>query len=141
MSEEIKGFIKTMAVGLGNQYCDLYITTNRLIVAKTGSTLGWSVAFGAVGGAIAQHGAKKRAEALRELSPESILSADKKNYDISYATISKVEMKKPGMLSGGQIRIFTTSDKKHVFAIQDKKAFDDYVNLVNSVLSTKLSVE
>jgi hypothetical protein len=139
MSEEIKGFLKGEGPKSG-QICALYFTTNRLLVTKTASGLAWGAAFGVIGAGIAKHNASKRSESLRELSPDSILSSDKKNYDIQYTAISKVEMKKPSMLSKCVLRVYTIDNKKHFFLLDDKKDFGNQFNLVNSVLSSKLSV-
>ncbi|MCX6672101.1 MAG: hypothetical protein NTX92_09305 [Euryarchaeota archaeon] len=137
MSEEIKGFFK----GEYNaKMYALYFTTNRLIVAKTASGLALGVAFGMIGRSIAKRSGNKRSESLGELSPDSILSADKQNYDIPYSAISTVEMKKPSMISKCVLRIYTTDNKKHQFLLDDKNAFDDQYNLMNSVLSSKLTV-
>lgn len=140
MNEQILGFIKCEAMG---KYYDLYFTSNRMIAAKTASPIGWFIAFGAIVGAIgagiAKLTAKKRSEQLKNLSAESIFKADKKNFEIPYAEITKVEMKKAGIISEAKISIFTHT-KKYVFIMWKKKEFDAYESLVRSVLPDRLSI-
>lgn len=140
MNEEILGLIKCEALG---KYYDLYFTSNRMIAAKTASPIGWFIAFGAIGGAIgagiAKLTAKERSEQLKNLSAESIFNADKKNFEIPYAEITKVEMKKAGVISDAKISIFTHAEK-HVFLIWKKKEFDAHESLVRSALPDKLSI-
>ena len=143
MSEEIVGSIKVVSTGAGDilahrsQNCYLFFTPNRVIVAKSGSTYGWGFAFGAIGEGIAQHAAKKRMEEIKQLSVESILNENKKNFGMSYVEIDKVEIKKPGKLSGAKISFFTNT-KKYDFLISEKKdSFDTQVDLIRSMLSSK----
>lgn len=75
---------------------------------------------------------------MKKLSVESILTADKKNFDIPYIEVNKVEMKKPGMLSGGIIKIFTNT-KKYQFVLQNKKSYENYLNLMTSLFNVKLT--
>lgn len=67
------------------------------------------------------------------------MKEDKHNFEIPYAEINKVEMKKPGLVVGSKLHFYTSS-KDYLFYIKAKKAFNSHVNLVSSVLSDKLSV-
>ena len=118
MSEEIIGIINKCITKTG-RHVDIFLTTNRIIVAKYGNYLASTLAFGIVGSAISNRSAKKKSEELRKLSADSILNADDKNYDIPYSEITKVKMNKPGMLKGGRIEIVAIS-KEHVFGMLDK---------------------
>ena len=131
MSEEILGIIRTMSSS-GTTYYDLCFTSNRMIAAKIGSTFGIII--------ITDYLAMKKSEKLKKISIESILKADKKNFEIPYTEITKVEMKKPRALSV-YIRIFTHTKKyKFKFLNPGKKEFDAHESLVRSVLPDKLFI-
>lgn len=130
----------------------LYFTPNRAIVAKTGGVRWyWLLLVIILGGiilglilaliiaAIIGRRSKKKFKELSELSSESILTADKKNFGILYPDITRVEMKKRTFLRS-KIEIILTSGEKHEFYILKKKEFEDYVNLIRSVLPNKTYV-
>lgn len=142
--EEIPAVEKVLGgieVAKGTTYYGLYFTPNRAIVAKTGG-FPWLWAILLVGlllGAlIRSRRAKKKFRELSELSSQSILMADKKNFGIPYPDITRVEMKKRSFLRS-KIDILT-SREKHEFYILRKKEFEDYVNLIRSVLPNKTFV-
>jgi len=137
--EEIPAVEKVLGgieVSKGGTYYGLYFTPNRVIVAKTGG-FPWLWAILLVGlllGAlIRSRRAKKKFRELSELSSQSILMADKKNFGILYPDITRVEMKKNKI-------IILTNREKHKFGILRKKEFEDYVNLIRSVLPNKTFV-
>lgn len=130
----------------------LYFTPNRAIVAKTGGVRWyWLLLVIILGGialglilaliiaAIIARRAKKKFKKLSELSPGGILRADKKNFEIPYPDITRIEMKKRTFLRS-KIEIILTSREKHKFNILRKKEFEDYVNLIRSVLPNKTYV-
>jgi len=133
----------------------LYFTLNRVIVAKTGGrspliiavviavilflttgvlvgAIPLAIIIGILGKLLAKRAGKKFKE-LSKLSPEGILTADKKNFGIPYPDIIRVEMKK------NKIIIFATK-KEHKFGIRRKKEFESYLNLIRSVLPNKTYV-
>lgn len=114
----------------------LYFTSNRVIVAKlAGSALSW--AFG-MGGAFAeQRMAAKKKEQLSKLSPESILTADKKNFAIPYTEVTQVELLKKRF--GRKIRI-VAGTAKHEFWLGKPKELENYVNTLRPVLEDKLVI-
>ncbi|MFX0117440.1 MAG: hypothetical protein ACFFB3_23030 [Candidatus Hodarchaeota archaeon] len=130
--EEIVGVLEVPAQ-------NLYFTSGRVIVAKIGGS-GLLGLFGAAGVAAEAYRQKKKKEELEQLSPESILTADKKNFAIPYSDIIRVEMKKPGRFSAAKID-FVTNGKTHKFILlQKKESFDNFTNLVRSVLPDQLSI-
>jgi len=114
----------------------LYITSNRLIIAKLGGQA-LSMAFGVFGALAESRMRAKKKEQLSKLSPESVLTANKKNFAIPYTDVTKVEMSK-GFL--GQKITITVGAKKHKFAPSKRKEFDDYVNVLQPLLGDKLTV-
>jgi hypothetical protein len=142
MGEEILGTIyagKQKFSGV-DQFL-LCFTPKRIIVAKAGgSGLGTAVAFGGIGAAVRMRAASKRARDLKKLSVESLMKTDKANFEIPYSDITKVEMKKGGMMTASVLRVSTLKDE-YKFNPVEKKLFDEQVNLVRSVLSDKLSIK
>lgn len=131
-------------------YYGLYFIPNKVIVAKTGGvrwywlllliifTFPLGLLLAPIIVIIVRHRAKKKFKELIELSSESVLRSDKKNFGILYLDITRVEMKKKRLLRN-KITIFT-SRQKHEFHILSKKEFEDYVNLIRSVLPNKTYV-
>ena len=133
-SEEIYSKVKCLK---GSNHIDMYITTNRIIIAKVGSNLGWTLAFGVVGSVAANRSAEKKSSQLSQLSPESILKADKKNYDIKNNEIIEIEFKKPGALSTGKITIKTHNDI-HKFVFKNKDEYNKNIDLFTRIYSSRV---
>ncbi|MCK4474748.1 50S ribosomal protein L32, partial [Candidatus Bathyarchaeota archaeon] len=137
--EEIPAVEKVLGgieVSKGETYYGLYFTPNRVIVAKTaGFPWLWAILLVGIllGALIRSRRAKKKFKELSELSSQSILTADKKNFGILYPDITRVEVKKNKI-------IILTNREKHKFGILRKKEFEDYVNLIRSVLPNKTFV-
>lgn len=134
-SEEIFSVIKCMK---GSTTLNIYFTKNRIIVAQIGSNLGWTLAFGAVGGLIAQSSIDKKADKMSQLTPESILNSNKKNFEIRNNDITEIGIKKPGRLSAGKITILT-NDKKYKYIFKDKNEFSNNIDLIDKVYGTKIN--
>ncbi len=66
------------------------------------------------------------------------MRADEKTFGILYPDITRVEMKKGTFRS--KIEIILTSREKPKFHILKEKEFEDYVNLIRSVLPNKTYV-
>jgi hypothetical protein len=143
MSEEILDIIRCQRHGVfygallpEGRYYGLYFTSNRIIVAVLSGSI-----YTVIGKVIADYSSSKRSDELKKLSPESILKAKKTNFEIPYAEITKVEIKKPRALSAAKIRIFTHTKKyKFVFATPGKSEFEAHENLVRSALPDKLFI-
>lgn len=134
MSEEKLGVVRCK---LGATDYDLFFTPQRVVVAKTGNSLMWAALLGAIGQAIAAHMSKKRSEQLRDLTIESILSADRQNFHIAYEDVVRAQVKKPGGLMAGKLTI-DTGAKAHKFILADKKMFVDDHDVVQRCLGSKL---
>lgn len=130
MNEEILVVIDT------NERKALYFTSNRVIVAKVGGQA-LSMAFGIAGALAESRMQAKKKEQLSKLTPESILTADKKNFAIPYTEITKVELFKK--MFGRKIRIIV-GGKKHEFSLGKPKELESYVNTLRPVLADKLVV-
>jgi type IV secretory pathway TrbF-like protein len=151
--EEIKGYILADKFSWKpNIHFALFFTLKRLIVAKVGALFKDFVAS-------AEYA--KKAEELKEVSIESILKADKDNFEIPYTDITDIEIKKAGwkdklvadFVTIGTLTIKIKDKKGQKFNITklriDPSApskvkpqkLEDCINVVRSVLSDKLSVK
>ena len=144
MSEEIISRVEAGKKAKLDWRVYLFFTKNRLIVAKllSGAEMMGSITSDMASGGFGspKKVMKKRREAYEKMSPEEIVSADEENLAITYNEISKVEVKKPGLLSGTKIKV-STLEKTHEFTLKEKKQlFDERVDFLRSILSDKVSV-
>lgn len=121
--------------------CHLFFTNNRLIVTKREALKEFASFFagGFAGYWLAIQSDKKKAEKIKELSPDEILKADKENYEIPYSEISKVELKKYFKLMWpytSEIWIHT-QEKETKFRLKAIK-YEELQQLLNSVLGNKV---
>jgi hypothetical protein len=121
----------------------LVFTSSRMIASKISGTLGVALSglsgvLGEVGRADINRRVKEMAEDIPGMSAEDILNADKDNFAVPYSDIVKVETKKGGLLSPTSLK-FSTTDKKYQFNILKKEKFDEYVELVRTILPGKVS--
>ena len=144
MADEILGMIgNTEGRGKGRfmgKYA-LVFSSESVVAAKIGGVLGATLGyyFGTTGLAIYNRSLSKRADELKDISIDEILKADKDNFMIPYRDITKVEMKKGGMLSPTRVT-FLTKDKKYTFNLLKRKTFNDCVDLIKSILPDKVAV-
>ncbi len=104
MSEQVTGQLRALITrGLkGDLHCVIIFTTERIIVAvqsmlfQIASGMGWPGAGGAIG-AVASQGAMKHQDIkskLDQFSPEEVLSANKKNFQVPYTGVTKIQIGK-----------------------------------------------
>lgn len=134
MAEEKLGMVRTK---LGTVDYDLFFTEKRIVAAKTGSTAGWAALIGVIGQIIAMHYSKKKSQQLSQLTIESIMTSDKKNFDIPYEIIDSAEVKKPGALSVGKL-ILNSNGKKRKFLLTEKKLFDSHQEIFEKCINDKI---
>jgi len=144
MSEEIIGRVEADKKAKLDWRVTLFFTINRLIVAKllSGAEMMGSIMSDMTSGAFGgpKELMKERREAYEKMSPEEIVSANEENFALAYHEISRVEVKKPGLLGGTKIKV-STFDKAHEFTLKEKKQlFDERVDFLRSILSDKMSV-
>ncbi|MCW4052686.1 MAG: hypothetical protein NWE78_05725 [Candidatus Bathyarchaeota archaeon] len=152
MSEEASGLIRVLRSGfMRNINETLFITPDRVIVARTSAGKGGFL-FGGLGAGIetayTMSKAEKKTKELLEISPDSILTADKNNYAIPSSEITRIDLWKK--LGGIRIRI-ETSDKRTPKWVgmgthpktSPKKGFKigDYENILRPVFGEKLFVK
>lgn len=129
------------------------MTNRRAIAAKVGRfnanmAVGGVAGGGLVGGllgagfdATVNRGRKKKTEEMAHMTPEIILTQDKKNFQIDYASIQSVELSMPGLMQTATIKIFTPG-KEHKFTIQtSKEKFSPSVALYQQVLPGRVFVK
>jgi hypothetical protein len=114
----------------------LFFTSSRVVVAKLiggAASAGLFLGLGALGSSIAE--SKMRAKKLKELSqisPESILTENKKNYAVPYEEMTKCEL-------GKKLNIFR-GPNKHKFKLRNAKEREEYAKALRPVLGDKLVV-
>jgi len=118
----------------GSNYWVLIFTKESLIVAKSGDS--GFLAFGPVGVVVGSLAIRNKTEKLKEMAAEDLLNENKANFEIKYSDITEVRMNKPRVFSFGGIEL-DTPDNKYKFEFRIKKMFDQYVDLVRSVLGEK----
>ena len=102
MSEQVTGQLRALiSRGLkGDLHCVIIFTTERIIVAVQSMLFQIASGMGGAGGAIgavAGQGAMKRQDIkgkLDQLSPEEVLSANKKNFQVPYTGVTKIQVGK-----------------------------------------------
>ncbi len=119
----------------------LVFSPESLIAAILGGVLGTTIghSFGNTGLSIYNKTMSKKAEKPKEISTDDILKADSHSFMIPYRDITKVEMKKGGMLFPIKFT-FLTAGNKFTFKLLDKNKFNDCVELMKSILPDKAEV-
>jgi len=102
LSEQVTGQLRALITrGLkGDLHCVIIFTTERIIVAVQSMLFQIASGMGGAGGAVgavAGQGAMKRQDIkgkLDQLSPEEVLSANKKNFQVPYMGVTKIQVGK-----------------------------------------------
>src|SRR5713101_5442313 len=124
MSEMVGGTINAlMTRGFrGDLHCHLVFTDQRLIVLIKGllaQISGGGGAFGAAGAlagaALASKEEAKKTSQIRQLSPEQLLQSNKKNFDVPYSRINRLEL---GKKMGTSRLHVVTQDETYKFKFQ-----------------------
>ncbi len=151
--EQIIGVIEQGKYGFPVNTFSLFITAQRIIVAKTGGlganlTAAGAASGGIVGGLIgagidarSHGGMSKNTMEYYSMTPDQMLAKDKKNFQMHLASIQSVEMKTPGFMGQGEIK-FKVSGKDHRFMMNTSKdIFNGYVQTLNQVLTGRVFVK
>ena len=144
MEEEIKGVMTRIESGLVTSTYSLYFTNKRIIRALTfsaGKKIGTFAMGGKLlGGTINKHFENKKAGNLINLKPDEILNENKRNIEIPFSSIKLIKLDKPRRLKGAKIKI-VTSDEEYSMNIKEEKEFDNYLELIKSLLPDKLELK
>jgi hypothetical protein len=135
MAEEKIGVVRSRLKG--NDF-DLFFTSTSIVAAKTGSISMWGLLLGGIGQAIAMHFSNKKSQQIRDLTIESLITSDKKNFIVIYENISRVELKKPGGLSAGKL-IIDADLQKYKFLLLEKKQFKNNKEIIEKTLGEKVT--
>lgn len=144
MSESVTGAINAIIPqGLkGDLQCHLVFTSQRIIVSVKGM-LGQLAggAFGAAGAA-ASYGLAQREDAKKKgqidtLTPDQLLQTNKKNFEVPYAGITRIELGR----KMGQTRLnIITTEKTFKFKIQGIKQ-EQVESLVRSYIPPTVQLQ
>jgi hypothetical protein len=144
LSEQITGQLRALITrGLkGDLHCVIIFTTERIIVAVQSMLFQIASGMGAGGaiGAVAGQGAMKRQDIggkLDQLSPQEILSSNKKNFQVPYAGVTKIQLGKKLGTSRLYIR---TPDETYKFKFQAIK-LEQVESSIRSFLPSSVPIE
>ncbi len=148
--EIVQGVIQACKQGIPVSVFTLFLTDHRIVAAKTGGVLSnlatagvvtGGVLGGLIGAGLDSRRGDKKTQELFQFSPDEMLAKDKKNYEILYANIQSVEMKPPGLLGMGEIKV-KTPGKDFKFNLEvSKDVFQQHINVMNHVLSGRIFVK
>ena len=139
MEEEILGVIERAESGRGRLYT-LYMTSTRFVGINLGSPGMAYLAGEIVGAALSQRAAGKRAEQYRNVSLESQLRSDKKNFSIPYEAVNEVVLKPEG-LSRATTRITGAGENIKLALPKKQGSFDLAQHALSDRLHGKLVVK
>jgi hypothetical protein len=145
LSEQVTGQLRALITrGLkGDLHCVIIFTAERIIVAVQSMLFQVASGMGGAGGAIgavAGQGAMKRQDIkgkLDQLSPEEVLSANKKNFQVPYTGVTKIQVGKK--LGTSRLYIQTPSET-YKFKFQFIK-FEQVESSIRSFLPSSVLVE
>ena len=149
MGEEIKGIITRVEAGFVSSTYSLYFTDKRIIRALTFSAAKkvgtWYAGGKLLGGTINKYFEKRKDKSLRDLKPDEILNENKKNIEIPYSSINRIEIKTPRSIKSMGLKVIkmkiVTSDKEYEMKIKENEQFDSSLELIKSVLADKLELK
>lgn len=146
MSETVGGTINAILTrGLrGDLQCSLIFTNQRLIVSVKGllgQIAAGSGAFGAAGalagGALASKEEAKKQDQIRQLSPDQLLQSNKKNFDVPFSKISRLEI---GRKLGTSRLYVITPDETSKFKFQGVQ-MEQIENGIRAVIPAGLTLQ
>jgi len=151
--EPIQGYIQACKYGFPVNTFSLFLTNRRIVAAKTGGLGANLTAAGAAGGGLiggligagldarSAGGMTKKTLELSQMSPDQMIAQDKKNFEIPYVSIQSVEMKEPGFMGQGEIKV-KASGKDHRFMLEtSKEIFAQYIQAFNQSLPGRVYVK
>ena len=149
MGEEIKGVITRVEAGLISSTYSLYFTDKRIIRALTFSAAKkvgtWYAGGKLLGGTINKYFEKRKDKSLGDLNLDEILNENKKNIEIPYSSINRIEIKTPRSIKSMGLKVIkmkiVTSDKEYEMKIKENEQFDSSLELIKSVLPDKLELK
>ena len=149
MGEEIKGIITRVEAGFVSSTYSLYFTDKRIIRALTFSAAKkvgtWYAGGKLLGGTINKYFEKRKDKSLGDLNLDEILNENKKNIEIPYSSINRIEIKTPRSIKSMGLKVIkikiVTSDKEYEMKIKENEQFDSSLELIKSVLPDKLELK
>ena len=137
MSETVTGSITAMKPQgwKGDLGCFLVFTSQRLLVAfkSVWGSLASSGGFGIAGAAVASHGDANKRSQMQGMSPDQILQGNKKNFDLPYPRITKLEL---GKARGGSMLHIFTQEQTYEFRLTGVKTEQAESWLRNTIPAT-----
>jgi len=151
--EPIQGYIQACKHGFPVNTFSLFLTNMRIIAAKTGGlganfTAAGAASGGIVGGLIgagidarSSGGMNKKTLEYSQMTPDQMIAKDKKNFEIPFVIIQSVEMKQPGFMGQGEIKVKTQGKDYRFMLDTSKEIFAQYIQTFNQSLPGKVFVK
>jgi hypothetical protein len=130
----------------------LFFTDRRIIVARKGLfgsfTEGGAKTGGIVGALIGagldatlKRGQKDKVAQLHQLTPDQILVKDKNNREILFNNIKVIELKNPGFLSDGDIKVKVPDGEYNWIMEVDKDEFKKVITIIQNIIPNKVIIK
>ena len=151
--ETIQGYIQACKHGFPVNTFSLFLTNMRIIAAKTGGlganlTAAGAASGGIVGGLIeagidarSSGGMNKKTLEYSQMTPDQMIARDKKNFEIPFAMIQSVEMKQPGFMGQGEIKVKMQGKDYRFMLDTSKEIFAQYIQTFNQSLPGRVFVK
>lgn len=145
MSEQVTGQLRALITRgfKGDLHCVVIFTTERIIVAVQSMLFQIASGMGGAGGAVgavAGQGAMKRQDIkskLDQLSPQEILGSNKKNFQVPYTSVTKIQV---GKKLGTSRLYIQTPDETYKFKFQFVK-LEEVEGSIRSFLPSSVPIE
>ncbi len=146
MSETVLGVVTAILTrGLrGDLHCHLVFTNQRLIVSIKGllaQVTSGGAAFGAAGAlagaALGSKEEEKKRSEIEQLSPDQVLQSNKKNFEIPYTRLTRLEM---GRKMGATRLYVITPEATYKFKFQFAKQ-EQVESQIKAVIPASLSLQ
>jgi hypothetical protein len=145
LSEQVTGQLRALITRgfKGDLHCVIIFTTERIIVAVQSMLFQIASGMGGAGGAIgavAGHDAMKRQDIkskFNQLSPQEILGSNKKNFQVPYTDVSKIQV---GKKLGTSRLYIQTPNETYKFKFQAVK-LEEVEGSIRSFLPSSVPIE
>lgn len=130
----------------------LFFSDRRIIIAKKGLFSSFTEGGAATGGilgaligagvdATLKRSGKEKVDQLHQLTPDQILAKDKNNREILFNNIKVIELKNPGFLSDGEIKIKVPDGEYNWIMEVDKDEFKKVITIIQNILPNKVLIK
>jgi hypothetical protein len=88
-----------------------------------------------------KRGQKDKVAQLHQLTPDQILAKDKNNREILFNNIKVIELKNPGFLSDGDIKVKVPDGEYNWIMEVDKDEFKKVITIIQNIIPNKVIIK